>query len=200
MSPILWTRFKMASLRFWSLRLAIDVADVLTARQTTTNPARSSHLGNQILRVLNGGSQGRHQGCVLLSKECLSHGVARLAHTAHLTVLQQSLHLRVATASTHKRHTQERASLLASRATLAQEARLIAQNTISVDIVVVQSVSLTRIHNEALNGKRIHHTSIRNQVGCGIVSRANRLLVVLLNGAEVISHICQTIDFHLCLF
>lgn len=99
--------------------LAVDVADVLATGQTATDPASSGHLGDEVLGVLDGSGQSRHQGCELLGEEGLRYSVARLAHATHFRVEQRSLHVRVAAAAAHEGHAQEGAGLLAGRAALA---------------------------------------------------------------------------------
>ena len=178
------------------IHLAIDIADILATGQTTTNPARSRNLGNQVLGVLDLLGQLRDQRLELVREEDLCDGVARLAHACELRVLEQSLHLRITTTTTHKGHTQEWAGLLASATALAQEARLVAQNAVSIDILVVQTVTLARVNNQTLHSQRIHLARVRNEISGRIISRTRRLLVILLNCAQVISHICKAIDLH----
>ncbi len=163
--------------------LAVDVADVLATGQTATNPASSGHLGDEVLGILDGSGQGRHQGGELLREEGLRYSVARLTHAAHFRVEQRSLHVRVATATAHEGHAQEGAGLLAGRATLAQESRLVAQDAVGVDVLVVIAIAIARIHDEAFHGQRIHLARIRHQVSGGIVSRTNGLLVILIHCA-----------------
>ena len=127
--------------------LAIDIADVFTRGQPATNPAVCRHFGNQILGILDAGREGRNEGSVLLREEGFCDSVARLAHTAHFTVEQQAFHLRISTTAAHKRHGEEWAGLLASGAALTQEARLVAQDTVGVDVLVVVAETFARIHD-----------------------------------------------------
>jgi len=132
--------------------LAVDVADVLATGQSATDPAIGGHLGDEVLGVLDGSGQGGHQGRELLGEEGLRYSVARLAHAAHFRVEQRSLHIRVATAAAHEGYAQEGAGLLAGGAALAQESRLIAQDAVGVDVLVVVAITITRIHDEAFYG------------------------------------------------
>lgn len=175
---------------------AVDITEVLTARQATTDPTRRRNLGNKVLGVLDLLLQAGHERNELVVKEGLCDCVAGLAHAAHLCVLENRLHLRITTAAAHIRNGEEGASLGAGVATLDVLSRLVAEHAVGVDVVVILAKAVTGLHHKALHSERINRASIRNQLCRGVEPGADGLLCLLLNSAEIVPHICQAIDVH----
>ena len=154
---------------------AINIADVAARRDTAADPAIGCHLRHQVLRILDILLEGRDQGSVLLGEELLRDSAALLALTHLLRVEQQALHIRIATTSTHVRHSGEGSRLVADDTAIILELGLIAKNGVNINLLVVVAVPLLRIDQKLLSTERVYSTGIGDKIGRHIVARANGL-------------------------
>ena len=81
---------------------------------------------------------------------------ALLAHPHMLTLEENRLHIRVATATTHVRDSHERTSLRADQAPVILKLGLILKNRLGVDLRIVSAEALARIDDQILNRERVH--------------------------------------------
>ncbi len=173
--------------------LTVDITDVLSARHTTTNPARASHFLHQVVRVLDIlGEQGNLRG-VLLVKELLRDRATLLAQTHLLRVKESALNIRVTTTITHERHSHVRARLGTDIALVAIEDRLVTEKRICINLGIVNAEAFARIDIELGHGHWIYAGCFRHQVSSHIVTGADTLGVEGLQAACVIAGVRQSI-------
>ncbi len=119
----------------------MHIAQVFTAGETTADPTGGGDLGDEVLRVLNVGSEGGDEGSVLVGEEGLSHGVACLAGAADFGVLEVGLHLLVAATAAHEWDREEGAFLGANVAAPVGETGLVLEDGVGVHALVVEAVA-----------------------------------------------------------
>ena len=111
-------------------------------------------------------------------------------------MLQECLHILVATAARHVRYGQEGACLGPCLAPVGLEAGLVAHVGIGINCNIVVSVALARINQEFVHGGRIHASGIGNQIGRGVSAGTHRLGIIRLDAAQVISGMRHSVDVH----
>jgi hypothetical protein len=144
--------------------LTIDIADVLTAGNTTADPSRLGHLLNQVIRILDVLGQEWDLGRVLLVEELLRYGAALLAQTHLLRVEQTTLHIRVTAAIAHEGDRVVGTGLWADIALMAVKYGLITESTVCIDKCVIVAVALTRVDVELGHRNGIDAGCLRHQV------------------------------------
>lgn len=175
------------------IHLAVDVADILAAWHTTTDPARLRHLLHKVVRVLDILLEQRDLRRILLVEELLRHGAALLAQANLLGMQQTALHIRVAPTISHERHRHVRPRLCADITLMAVVDRLVPEKRIGVDARVIDTVALARVNGELVDGHRIHAGCLGHQVGRHIVTGADALGVEGLQAARIVAGVRKSI-------
>lgn len=155
--------FVKVSILFYIV-LTIGVTNILSARNAPTDPARRRHLRHQVLRVLDVLLDRRDQRRILLVKRLLRDCAALLALTHLLRVEQQALNIGIATTCAHIRDRHERSRLATNDAAIVLELRLISQNRVSINGLVVEAKALLRVDHELLDTQRVDLSRIRHKI------------------------------------
>ncbi len=166
--------------------LTVHIPDVLTAGNTTTDPAICRDLRNKVLGLLDVLLEHINHRGELVLKGHLRDRTTLLAKAHLLGMLEEALHIRVAATAGHVGDREERTGLLTDVTAVALELGLVAKERVGVNGGIVEPIALTGIHKLIVNGKGIHAGCVGNKVGCDIMTRAGRLSIERLEPTKVV--------------
>jgi hypothetical protein len=179
------------------LTLAVDIPQIRAGRDAAVDPATRSNLRYEVARLLHVLPQNRNHRCVLLAEELLRDRATLLAHAHLLGVLEEGLEVLVATAARHIRNREEGTGLRTDLAAVRLETWLVAHEGIGVNGDVVVAVPLPRIDEELVDGDRVDTTGVGDEVGRHVATGADRLRIVGLDAAEVVTGVSHPIDIEI---
>jgi hypothetical protein len=168
------------------LTLTVHIPDVLTARDTTTDPAICSDLRNKVLGILDIVLEHINHRGELVLKGHLSDSATLLAEADLLGMLEEALHIRVTTPAGHKGNGEEGAGLLTDVTAVALELGLVTEERIGINGSIIEPIALAGIHKLIVNSNRIHAGCVRDEVCCDIMTRASRLGIERLEPTHII--------------
>jgi hypothetical protein len=183
--------------------LTVDVPQVGAGRDAAVDPAAGGDLRDEIARLLHVLLEDGDHRRVLLAEELLRNRAALLAHAHLLGVLEEGLEILVATTTGHVGDGEEGAGLCTDLAPVCLEAGLVAHKGIGVNGNIVVAVPFPRIDEELINGDGVYTTGVGDEVGRHVATGADRLRIVGLDAAEVVTGVghpidVETVRLHLC--